>query len=269
MVDELGCTGWRAGTTCADFCSGGACDTCGTSCTPGAARCNANTVEMCRQDANGCTDWSANGACLPGQHCSAGACLNCGASCTVGQKQCAATGILECRQQPNGCNDWFSAGNCAVGESCQDGKCVPPCKDECSQAAARCDATGVPLKCQKAVTGCYVWKSAAACTAGSKCHEGVCREGCSSDEIETCPDGFVCTGTADGKLCLPADAPDGGVGPGTLPGIDDPTEDPGTTPINGNDGQVAATGCGCAAAPAPLALAMAPLLLALLRRRRR
>lgn len=268
LADEFGCTGWRAEAPCTDYCSGGACNTCGTSCAVGAARCNGNTVEMCRTDANGCTEWSANGPCLEGQYCSAGACVNCQAHCAVGERQCAAAGILECRGLPTGCNDWFSAGNCAVGETCKDGKCVPPCKDECAAGAKTCDSSGYPLTCEKAQTGCRVWKKSGPCKAYSKCLDGTCREPCGSDELETCPEGFICTGTAEGKLCLPYDAPDAGTGTGTLPGIDDPTDDPGTDPKNGNGASSAASGCGCAAAPAPFALMLAPLALAILRRRR-
>ncbi|MGC4123073.1 MAG: MYXO-CTERM sorting domain-containing protein [Myxococcales bacterium] len=270
MANELGCTSWHAETPCTDYCSGGACNSCGTSCTVGTARCNGNTVEMCRADANGCTEWSANGSCLEGQYCAAGACVNCASQCTVGEKQCATTGILECRQLPTGCNDWFNAGTCAAGETCKDGKCVPPCQNECAAGAKMCDPSGYPLACEKAVTGCYVWKKQALCKGQSKCLEGLCREPCGNDELESCPEGFICTGTAEGRLCLPdtSTKPDAGTGTGTLPGIDDPTEDPGTDPNHGNHGTGTTPGCGCSSAPAPLALALAPVVLALLRRRR-
>ncbi|MBI5548498.1 MAG: VWA domain-containing protein [Deltaproteobacteria bacterium] len=274
VADSQGCTEWTAGTPCTDFCSGGVCGACGTTCTLNAARCNGNTVEMCTQDANGCTIWSANGPCLPDQFCSDGACQTCPVRCTVGEKQCGANGILECQPQASGCNAWVAAGACAEGETCRDGHCVPPCQNLCDTGAVTCDTQGAPMKCELAPTGCSVWKASPACVGeNQRCIDGVCRERCSGAEIETCSEGMVCTGVPEGSFCLPADgSPDAGTGgPGTLPGIDDPSEeDPGTTLKPGSKaGNAPDGGCGCGATSSGAALfTLAPMAFTLLRRRR-
>ena len=98
----------------ASFCSGGACGTCGPSCTAGATRCNGNGVETCAADANGCTTWGPAAAVrgeplLRGRRCKA-----CGTTCTPGAKRCAANGMIEqCgTDAATGCTTWGPVAQC-------------------------------------------------------------------------------------------------------------------------------------------------------------
>jgi len=251
VADAAGCTAWQSSQTCTNFCSGGACGTCGTSCTPGAMRCNGRGVETCLVDQNNCPAWGPAQQCAPNSYCAgSGACVECGTSCTQGARRCGANGATEsCQLDANGCTGWVATGQCDVagGERCETGACIPPCHDACTEGAAQC-ASGRPQMCQRAPTGCTVWRDEAACAGGELCVGGACRVECSADEFEHCPPGFECTGTTDGRVCLPgggaadagqAGAPDAGApqpGPTTV-GVDEP----GATGPSG----VQAMGCGC------------------------
>jgi hypothetical protein len=279
VADANGCTSWSAGTTCVDFCSGGVCGACGTSCVLNSAQCNGNSVEKCQADANGCTVWTSVGPCAANEFCGQGACQTCPTLCAASAKSCNGLGIEECQQQANGCDEWIATGSCKAGDTCQDGRCTTPCQDACTLGALSCDAQShEPMSCEKGIDGCAAWRPAALCGAKAMCLQGICRDRCTGGEIETCPDGYLCTGLPEGDFCLPGTAPDAGVTPpqagldaGVSTGKPDAgglTTDPGADPKTGASGKSPGGGCGCNALPAPLGLLALVPLLGLLRRRR-
>lgn len=206
VADASGCTSWQTLQTCTSFCSGGACGTCGTSCTVGDTRCNGNATETCGTDVNGCSTWSATTACASEFYCAAGACQQCATTCTAGTKRCALNGATEvCTlDAATGCHGWAPSTQCnlAAGEHCDLGVCIPPCQNACTQGAGRCTG-GAPQSCTVAGTGCTVWSDQTACDANSLCQDGTCFTKCANDELKSCPDGFICTGTTTGDLCMP------------------------------------------------------------------
>lgn len=214
-ADAQGCTAWMASQTCTNFCSGGACGVCGTTCTVGATQCNGNTAEACIRDMNNCPVWQSSNPCAAGSFCENGGCQACATNCTLGAKRCAASGVVEeCRQQgTTGCPSWttVSACNISAGERCDaaTGACLPPCQDQCTEGAGRCSAM-TPQACERADTGCTVWRSRAACASQEVCTSGACRARCTPGELETCPQGTICSTTTEGRLCLPG-LDDGGV----------------------------------------------------------
>jgi hypothetical protein len=266
VADTAGCTRWQASQTCSTFCSGGACGTCGTSCAAGAARCNGRGVETCLIDQNNCPAWGPAQQCPPNSACSGGACVACATSCTQGARRCGAAGATEvCRLDTSGCLGWVADGQCDVagGERCDTGVCIPPCQDACDDGAARC-ASGRPQACERGPTSCTLWRDEPVCGADQLCVEGACRVPCSADEFERCPAGLVCTGTLEGRVCLPpggeppADAgagprPDAGAGPGGGAG--------------GDPSAIRAVGCGCNAGLEPAVPFLGLIALALRRRR--
>ncbi|GMU61933.1 MAG: hypothetical protein AMXMBFR34_36960 [Myxococcaceae bacterium] len=277
VADAAGCTQWQASQTCSNFCSGGACGTCGTSCVPGAMRCNGRGVETCHIDQNNCPAWGAAQQCAPNSYCAGGGlCTECGAGCTQGAKRCGASGAVEtCQLDTNGCTGWTTTGQCAAGERCETGVCIPPCQDACAPSSAQC-AKGAPQVCAYAATGCTVWQDEAACGAGELCSGGACRTACSADEFEDCPAGFECTGTSDGRVCLPSTgAPDAGSPPVTPP-VDAGTSQPGPQTVGVDNepkaqepGGVKAMGCGCSSGVDAALSLLGLLALGGLRRRRR
>jgi MYXO-CTERM domain-containing protein len=152
-----------------------------------------------------------------------------------------------CQLDGNGCTGWVATGQCAAGERCEAGVCIPPCQDACAEGSARC-ADGAPQTCQRAATGCTVWQTGAACLGDESCVAGACRTRCTADEFETCPTGFACTGTAEGRVCLPqSSVPDAGAT--TTP--DAGSAQPGSQAVGVEDeapqgpSGVRAMGCGC------------------------
>ncbi len=276
VANAQGCTAWQSGETCGDFCSGGACGVCGTSCTVGATRCNGSGVETCVTDANNCTTWSNASQCGTNEFCSGGACAACATSCNVGAKRCGANGTVEaCEVTATGCSDWVTHEACDIegGGVCNDGQCYPPCPVICEGGAVQCSADGTPQKCDRSNIGCFVWVDQPACGAASVCVGGVCREECDNTEFDSCPTGFVCTGTADGRYCLPTN--DGGTGGGS--GSNTGTGGGSGSNSGGTDGGVltggsqrfsaSVQGCNCQVADGG-SFAMLGLALAVLSRRR-
>ncbi|MEW6430261.1 MAG: vWA domain-containing protein [Myxococcota bacterium] len=279
VADAAGCTSWQSSQTCTNFCSGGACGTCGTSCTAGATRCNGRGVETCIVDQNNCPAWGPIQQCQPNAYCNGGSCTACGASCTQGAKRCGANGATEtCQLDANGCTGWVTTGACDVagGERCDNGVCIPPCQDACAEGAAQC-ASGRPQTCERGPTGCTMWRDEPVCGADEWCVAGACRPRCTADEFEHCPAGLECTGTTEGRVCLPPDGSDAGAADAGTPG---PTPDAGTTqpgpttvgvddpPANGPGG-VHTMGCSCNAALDAAAPFLGLAVLALRRRRAR
>lgn len=286
VADASGCTDWQPSQTCGNFCSGGACGTCGTTCTPGATRCNGRGVETCLMDANGCSTWGPMQQCQPNAYCQNGRCAECGPGCAQGALRCAAGGGVErCSLDANGCTGWQPEGACDVagGERCEEGACIPPCHDECDDGAAAC-ADGAPRRCERAPTGCTVWREQPACAASELCVAGACRVPCAADEFESCPDDLVCTGTLEGRVCLPDDdgqLPTTGGGadagqPSGAGGGDGAGADDGSKHVLVDDEagdkrvEVGAVSCGCSGGPDALLPLLGFGLCALgLRRRRR
>lgn len=275
VADAAGCTSWQASQTCGNFCSGGACGTCGTSCTAGATRCNGRGVETCLIDANNCPAWGPMQQCQPNAYCNGGSCTECGASCAQGSKRCGANGSTEtCQLDANGCTGWVTSGQCDVagGERCDTGVCIPPCHDACDEGATQCES-GRPQTCERGPTGCTMWRDEPVCGTDELCVSGVCRATCTADEFETCPAGLECTGTTDGRVCLPPDGMDAGVpdagttgqpdagtqpGPNTV-GVDDPGATPG--------GDIRTMGCSCSSGVDAMVPFLGLAVLALRRRR--
>lgn len=275
-ADASGCTRWQATQTCTNFCSGGACGACGTSCTAGAMRCNGAGVETCIIDANNCPAWGPTQRCATNQFCSGGVCTECATSCTQGAKRCGASGATEeCRLDTNGvCTTWVRTGQCAAGERCETGVCIPPCQDACDLGATQCTAGGAPQTCERAPTGCTIWRDQPGCAQDQLCVEGACRTKCTADELETCPMDLVCTGTTGGRVCLPPGGADAGT-PAATPdaGTVTPQQPPQTTGVDDEPhgaGAIGAKamGCGCQALDGG-ALPLLGLAIVMLARRRR
>lgn len=278
VADASGCTRWQPSTTCATFCSGGACGTCGTQCTPGQTRCNGSGVETCLIDANTCPAWGPAQHCGANQLCQGGLCAECGTVCTQGTRRCTASGTVEeCQLAASGCSTWTTVTQCnlTAGEHCDQGVCIPPCHDACSEGQRQCSVSGRPQACQRAPTGCTLWRDEPVCGAQQQCLNGACRDQCTSDEFESCPAQQVCTGLPGGRLCLPADGgldlgpADAGRGPGSDAGVTS-RSDGGTSgdPDGGLKSIGAqAAGCGCGALEGSLAW-LAVLVVAVTRRRR-
>ena len=276
VADASGCTQWQASQTCGSFCSGGACGSCGTSCTAGATRCNGNGTETCGTDANNCPVWNATSTCGGGEFCSSGQCTACATSCTQGAKRCGANGAVEeCRLDATGfCTTWATVGACilAAGEHCDNGTCLPACVDACGEGSGRCTASGAPQTCVREATGCTQWHDGAACGAATLCVEGVCRGTCGGGELETCPDGQVCTGLPSGHVCLPGTQPpppDAGTPPVAVDaGTPMQWPPPDDHPAKG-EGAVGAQAVGCTCASADGSALLGLLALLGLRRTRR
>jgi hypothetical protein len=214
--------------------------------------------------------------------CQGGTCAECPTACTPGSRRCGADGAVEtCELTASGCRAFVVTGQCdvAAGERCDQGACLPTCSDACAAGAVQCSAAGRPQRCEVGPTGCRMWRDDAPCGSDQRCVDGACRTRCSDDEFETCPTGLVCTGTADGRLCLPENPGMGtgggngsGAGGGTGAGGSAPpatgggggaTDDGGPSVIGAQ-----AMGCGCAAVEPAALLCLAGLLLARRRARR-
>jgi uncharacterized protein (TIGR03382 family) len=167
-----------------------------------------------------------------------------------------------------------ASGQCdlAGGERCDLGVCIPPCHDACDEGARQCE-NGRPQTCERGPTGCTLWRDEPVCGTDELCVAGACRATCTADEFEHCPAGLECTGTAEGRVCLPPDGPDAGVpdagttarpdagaqpGPNTV-GVDDP----GAT----RGGDIRTVGCSCNAGLDAMAPFLGLAVLALRRRR--
>jgi hypothetical protein len=207
-------------------------------------------------DANGCSTWSNTTPCGDGEFCSNGACGTCANNCTPGARHCGPTGgVEECRPQGNGCNDWVLIANCQAGDSCSNGACIPPCQDACMAGAGQC-LNGVPSLCVQSPSGCTTWQTQAACASGNTCVDGICQENCGASEVDTCPNGTVCTALPDARVCLPSDPSMMSTQP-TTPTTPTTGSNPAATTSHhqttsvGDGADVIGT-CGCSAAGAPL-----------------
>jgi MYXO-CTERM domain-containing protein len=172
-------------------------------------------VETCIVDSNNCPAWGPVQQCNPNSFCQGGVCNQCATSCTQGSKRCGANGgTEECRLDAMGCTAFVATGQCNTGEGerCDQGVCIPPCQNACDPGAGQC-MNGRPQSCEQGPTGCFIWRDQPVCGTEQQCVSGTCRNLCSSDEFETCPNGEVCTGLVEGRFCLPVD-PDAGVGGG-------------------------------------------------------
>ena len=225
LEQSSGCTDWSSAIDCPSdmVCDGGQCvdDDCSDACTDGEVECVGDDFQVCQQQSNGCTDWSAPVSCPAEMVCDGGACVSdCSDACDAGATQCATDGSVQvCQEQSNGCTDWSSAIDCPLSTSCEDGSCVSDCTDGCSsQGAVQCADSGSIEACQVQSTGCLDWSAPIECPDGSSCDGGQCLSGascapntyrCNGDDVEVCnAEGtahlFVqsCAGECDGGVCV-------------------------------------------------------------------
>ncbi len=228
-ANEAGCLAWVAGEDCAA--TGLVCDegagqavcarTCTDACDASQRRCDANMLQGCAREANGCLGW------VDLQDCAAedAACVfvagqplcqeNCQDQCaTADYPQCSEdhTARLTCVNQMDGCTDIVTT-QCGDGNICDDTLDPPACVLDCSAActldATRCtDDLRAVETCQAVQDACPAFAQTDACEVGEICELAA--------DVASC---VACVADCDGKECG-----DDGCGGECAPGCDPVTE---------------------------------------------
>ena len=219
-----GCTDWSAAVSCpaAMVCEDGGCvSDCSDACTEGAMQCAGDdAVEVCQEQSNGCTGWSAAITCPADFGCDDGSCVSdCSDECSAGDSQCDGDDVQVCQEQSNGCMGWTDPIACTGGTSCDGGSCSTSCTNACSsEGAVQCVDDGSIQACQEQATGCLDWSAPIDCPSGTSCDAGQCLSAgscapntyqCNGSDVEVCnAEGtahlFVksCTADCDGGVCV-------------------------------------------------------------------
>lgn len=215
---------------------------CDVNCRIGATRCQANTIQVCEADGDGCPSWSNGTTCagdLPfcttddaGTRCEG----SCSHACSAGATRCNDSVIQNCEVGAGGCRGWVDGPDCAP-ETCEmvagSAECSGGgCSDECGSEGASCNDLGTILTlCERnSLTGCLELNvqdctaSGGTCVGGmpgvpAACSGGGCDEcgpagvtQCNGNVIETCTM-IECLTWIPGVNC--ADTPGNGCYPPT------------------------------------------------------
>jgi len=154
---------------------------CPQDCAAGASRCVTGGVEVCQQDARGCSFWGMTQSCPPGEVCDGDQCaVVCGVACDLGTTQCQGGGESICTRDATGCHLWTPPTPCANGEQCVGDACQLVCTDQCMIGASRCanGTNGGLQQCVASPLGCGVWSAVQACGARQACVGGQCVDIC-------------------------------------------------------------------------------------------
>ena len=167
---------------------------CASECTANQTRCLANSVQTCRPQMSGCTQWVTTSTCGTNRSCASGAD---GASCACNASVCVTAGkacldgqtLAECTQDTSGCLVVESARTCAAPASCSGmapaSTCSLACRDSCTQGQTSC-MSGSLATCTLGSNGCWAYGPPAVCGTHQRCTVGADSASCECNRDPVC-----------------------------------------------------------------------------------
>ena len=236
--DAIGCEYWETTTDCAATqqtcvesggqaqCEGG----CTSSCTTeGDLRCDADLLQVCNSNADGCLYWETSEDCtanVPAQECddsgATPACVStCSDSCPAeNDVHCNGDSIETCTMGANGCLAWETTTDCsanAPAQTCDESGGTPQCADACQDACPaeddlQCNGDNIET-CTMGANGCLAWETTTDCSANTPaqtCDDSgatpvcadTCQDACPTENDVQCNGDIIETCTVGTNGCL-------------------------------------------------------------------
>ena len=218
--------------------------------------CVGNTSSVCRARC----DPAQSGSCRTGQSC----------------QLISAIGVCMPGSEGSTCAACTNTGACNTGLTCYLGRCHEACNINLSNACSTCvqsmaGGQGI-CGCQDQISPengpCGTQPEVRACSAGTRCLDGVCRAPCDPMAPFNCPPETACQNVGGLNFCANIVSSGGGGGGGTATGGGGGRKGGGGGSAAGGGGGTTDLGCGCGASGGPLGALVLGIALVLRRRRR-